>query len=175
MSSTTAPRNWPTVAVVLMLLVLLVVPGLLVVLGGWAGSDDGKNYLPDGGVDGTNGTVRIDDAWVHAPDGVPTDARADLRVQLTNDSRHGDALVGVSTPVAAHVRLLLHGKAVRRISLEARGARDLEWPSHGSGIELVGLHRPLQVGQWFPITFRFQRSSSITMQISVGPLGHGTR
>ena len=174
MTSTPPARSWSIVAVVPMLLVLVVVA----LHGVWtAQSYDGKDYVPEGGVDAANGSIRVDDAWLHAPDGVRSGGHADLRLQLANDSGHGDELTGVSTPVAAQVQLLLHGKPVRRISVESWGARDLEWPPRGTGtgIELVGVTRPLTVGRWFPVTLSFQDSAPITMQVTTGPLGQAER
>ena len=171
MTSTPTPYR-STYAVVLMLLLLVVTP---LVFGALVHGYDGKNYTASGGMDATNGTVRVDDAWVDAPAGVSTGAHADLRLQLANDSGRGDALQGVSTPVAAQVRLLLHGKPVQSLHLKPWSAPDLEWPTHGAGIELVGVNRPLKAGQWFPVTFRFQHSRPITMQITAGPLAHGAR
>ena len=161
-----------TYAAILMLLILVVTA---LVFSARAQGYDGKDYTANGGVDATNGTIRVDDTWVDAPSGVSTGAHANLRLQLANDSGRGDALQGVSTPVAAQVRLTLHGKPVRSLHLKPWSARDLEWPTHGIGIELVGVNRPLQVGQWFPVTFRFQHSRPITMQITAGPLAHGAR
>jgi copper(I)-binding protein len=170
----TPARLKSTYAVVLMLLALLLFVVTLV-FGPWAQGYGGKNYVVEGGVDATNGTIRVDDVWVDAPAGVRMGAQASLQVQLTNDSGHSDALLGVSTPMVTHVQLKLHDKPVRRLLLKPWTARNLEWHSDGAGIELVGWQRPLKTGQWFPVTFRFQHSSPITVQITAGPLAHGGR
>lgn len=167
MTSSTAPHR-STFAVLVMLLVLVVIA----LFGAAAGRGyDGKDYVSGGGTDATNGTIRVNDAWLDVPTGVAPGAQAPLRVELANDSGRQDSLRVVSTPVAAVVRLVLHGKPVRRIGLAPWSARDLEWPTGGAGIQLVHLNRPLRAGQWFPITFRFQHSAPITLQITAGPLG----
>jgi copper(I)-binding protein len=173
MPFTPAPVRSTYVVVLMLLLPLVLVVTL--VFAAAARNYDGKDYTANGGVDATNGTIRVDDAWVEAPTGMTAGAHADLRLQLVNDSARGDALQGISTPVADHVRLILRGQPVRRFRLTPWSARNLEWSTPGTGLELVGVTRPLQPGQWFPVTFRFQRSRPITMQITAGPLAHGVR
>ena len=130
-----------------------------------------KDYVPAGGVDATNGRIIVDDVWVDGPAGVAAHGSVGLRLYLANDSRHDDALVGVSTPVARHTRLVLHGRPVHRMPIPAWGAVNLEWPSRGSEVRLVDLTHALRPGQWFPVTFQFENSASIIMHITAGPLG----
>src|SRR3712207_9244948 len=58
------------------------------------------------GVDGTVGSVSLDDVFLDAEDTVEAGASVPLRGVLTNDAEQADRLVGVSTPAAGSVRLL---------------------------------------------------------------------
>src|SRR3712207_7634305 len=50
------------------------------------------------GVDGTVGSVSLDDVFLDAEDTVEAGASVPLRGVLTNDAEQADRLVGVSTP-----------------------------------------------------------------------------
>lgn len=156
-------------------LLMLVLLALALEASACGQSYDGKDYSARGGEDATNGKVALDDVWIDAPAGVPAGARTGLRLYLANDSGQRDALTSVSTPIAERARLVLHGEPVHRITVGAWSARDLEWRSNGDGVELTGLKTAVQPGQWFDATFRFQHSRPITMQITVAPLGAGSR
>jgi copper(I)-binding protein len=127
--------------------------------------------LPRGGVDAIVGQLRLDDVWVDAPTGVEIGATAPLRVALTNDSATADALIRVSTPVAAAVRLERDGRAVDRLDIPAWAQTNLE---RDTGLVLGGVRRPLRRGQWFPVTFTFARAGSVTVLVTAGPLGAAT-
>jgi copper(I)-binding protein len=124
--------------------------------------------LPAGGVDATTGQVVVDDIWVAGPYGLTAGSDAPLRLTMTNEaSTAGDALVGVSTPVAARAVLQRDGKDVDRIALPAGAQTDLEWRT---GVELEGLRGGLEPGQWFPVTLRFARAAPVTVLVAAGPL-----
>jgi copper(I)-binding protein len=124
--------------------------------------------LPGGGVDAGSGQVVIDDMWVDGPRGLTTGTDAPLRLTLTNESpTTADALVGVSSPVAARAVLLRDGRTVSSIPVPAATQVDLEWRT---GVELEGLRRDLRAGQWFPVTLTFSRSAPVTTLVAAGPL-----
>jgi len=124
--------------------------------------------LPAGGSDADTGQIVIDDIWVNGPDGVSAGADAPLQLTMTNESTTtGDALVGVSTPVAERAMLERDGHPVARIDIPAASQIDLEWRT---GVDLQGFRRSLTPGQWFPVTLRFGRAAPVTVLVTVGPL-----
>ena len=125
--------------------------------------------VPGGGVDAGNRNVKLVDAWIEAPQGVPAGGSAGLRITLANHSLSQDALLSVSSPIATHASLSLNGATVSQIPLPPQQARNLEW-GQGSGIELTGFRRPLGAGQWTSVTLTFASSPSVTMQVVAGPL-----
>ncbi len=156
----------------------LMVPMVLALAIGAVGCGSGhggKDYVPSGGVDGGTGRMVLDDVWIDGPHGLSAGADTGLRLDLANHSARADALTGVSVPLAQHARLMLHGKPVGRIRVGPWGVRDLEWRSNRDGVELLGLKRTVQPGQWFYATFRFQHSAPLRMQITVAPLASEAR
>ena len=124
--------------------------------------------LPRGGIDASIGQIRLDDVWVDAPAGVDISATAPLHMALTNDSATADALTHVSSPVAARVTLEHDGRPVDRLGIPAWGQTNLE---RDTGVRLAGMRHPLRPGQWLPVTFTFARAGSVTVAVTVGPLG----
>jgi copper(I)-binding protein len=143
--------------------------------GGCSSGYEGGGYVPSGGVDSGNGKVTLDDVWIDGPHGLPAGADTGLRLDMADNSHRRDALTRVSVPLAAHARLMLHGRPVPRIDVAAWGDRDLEWRSNRDGVELIGLKRAVKPGQWFPATFWFQHSRPVTMRITVAPLAPEAR
>jgi copper(I)-binding protein len=132
------------------------------------GSQPPLQDLPGGGVDATTGPVVIDDIWVDAPAGLTAGADAPLRLTMTNRSTTtGDALVGVTTPVAERAVLLRDGRTVPSIALPAATQTNLEWLT---SVELDGLRRNLRPGERFPVTLTFSRAAPVTVQVAAGPL-----
>jgi hypothetical protein len=125
------------------------------------------DVLPTGGVATHVGRVFLGDVYLQGPDGLRAGSAAPLRLALTNQAATTDALVGVSSPVAARTELIDGDRAVDRIPLPP-GQTDLELTT---GVLLTGIRSPLQPGQWFPVTFRFAHAGTTTTQITVGPLG----
>lgn len=97
---------------------------------------------------------------------------------ITNSANNEDRLVSGTTPVAAEVQLhtmTMHGGIMRMrqvtdgIAIPARGT--LELKPGGYHIMFMGLKRPLQQGERFPVTLHFQRAGSVTVQFAVQPIG----
>ncbi len=132
------------------------------------GSEADNEALPGGGTDARAGRIVIDDIWVDGPHGLNAGADAPLRLEMTNEATTtDDALVGVSTPIARRTRLERDGHPVPRIVVDAQSMTDLEWHT---GVELQGLRRNLEPGQWFPVTLTFGHAGSVTALVTVGQL-----
>jgi copper(I)-binding protein len=144
--------------------VLLVIP--LVLLTGCAARsfpDTPTTVVPEGGVNTTVGQVQLDGIWVQGPHGIRAGASAPLHVAITNNSSGDDTLVRVTTPVADRVTVPRGGIVVRageQVNLQYR-----------TDLQLHRVRRPLQAGQWFPVTFQFARAGTVTVDVTVGPLG----
>jgi copper(I)-binding protein len=96
-----------------------------------------------------------------------------------------DRLVSASTPAAARVELHTHlrdgevmrMRPVQAIPVPAQGSVTLQ-PS-GLHLMMIGLTRPLIVGESIPLTLRFERAGEIEVQLAVqaagarGPRTHG--
>ena len=150
---------------------------LVLAAGALTGCDYGSSasgpYVPQGGVDATNGSIIADDVWLDAPNGVPAGDSAWLRLTLDNESQTGDALVGVTSPDVRQTTLQLAGRSVKRIEIPTGEEVDLELG--GSGVKLDNFQSDIRAGQtWFPVTLTFEKSAPITVTITAGPLGDRT-
>jgi len=146
-------------------------PALLAV-GLVTGCSVGDPYqdLPSGGVDADSGQVTVSDIWIDGPQGDTAGASTPLRLAITNQSATTpDALVGVSTTLAANVQLEQDGHRVSAISLPAGGFVDLE---STTGIVLEGLQQAVTVGQYFPVTLTFENAAPVTLQAGIAPFGY---
>ncbi|MDZ7813791.1 MAG: copper chaperone PCu(A)C [Ideonella sp.] len=90
--------------------------------------------------------------------------------QLRNSGPQADRLVGGHTPVASAVLIQQReGQAWRTVEALPIAARS-EMPLRHDGpwrLKLQGLKAPLQVGDRFPLTLRFERSGAIEVRVWV--------
>lgn len=96
---------------------------------------------------------------------------------ITNKGASEDRLVSGTSPVAAEVQLhtmTMDGGVMRMrqveggIAVPAKGALELKPGSYH--IMFMGLKRQLRQGERFPVTLRFQRAGSVTVQFAVQPV-----
>lgn len=96
---------------------------------------------------------------------------------LVNHGAAEDRLLSGSTPVAAEVQLhtmSMDGGVMRMrqiqggIAIPAGGTLELRPGSYH--IMFMGLKRPLRQGERFPVTLRFQRAGTISVQFAVQPV-----
>lgn len=96
---------------------------------------------------------------------------------ITNEGAMEDRLVSGTSPVAAEVQLhtmTMDGGVMRMrqveggIAVPARGTLELKPGSYH--IMFMGLKRQLRQGEGFPVTLRFQRAGSVTVQFAVQPV-----
>lgn len=97
---------------------------------------------------------------------------------IRNTGDREDRLVSGTSAVATEVQLhtmSMDGGIMRMrqvqggIAVPAKGVLELKPGSYH--IMFVGLKRPLRQGERFPVTLRFQRAGSVTVQFAVQPIG----
>ena len=90
--------------------------------------------------------------------------------QLRNSGRQADRLLGGRTPVASAVLIQQHEAQTWRTVEALPIAPHSEMPLRHDGpwrLSLQGLKSPLQAGDRFPLTLRFERSGSIEVRVWV--------
>lgn len=96
---------------------------------------------------------------------------------ITNQGAAEDRLISGSSPVAAEVQLhnMTVDNGVMRmrqveggIAVPAKGSLQLKPGSYH--IMFMGLKRQLRQGERFPVTLRFQRAGTVTVQFAVQPV-----
>jgi copper(I)-binding protein len=121
------------------------------------------------------GPLEIDTPWSRttpgdAPNGV-------IYVTIKNTGAEPDRLTGVESPAADQTQI--HDMKVEGdvSSMWLIGELDVPAgqtvalaPDHAH-IMLVGLKKPLEVGQTFPLTLTFEKAGSVTVEVTVEPAG----
>jgi copper(I)-binding protein len=134
-----------------------------------AGCDAGQNSetvseTPDiPGVDGTVGTIALDDVYLETGGTVPAGGSVPLRVALTNNGTETDQLVAVSTPDAASVELLDTDGTVVPDGIEVPAGEQVDATTGPELLRLVGLSRELSPEAVVPVTFEFAKAGRITL------------
>ena len=124
------------------------------------------------------GSLEIAHPWSRQT--VPGQAVGGGFMVIRNTGRAADRLVAVASPAAAKVGLhsmSMQGGVMRMrpvtggLAIPAGGTLDL-LPG-GYHIMLTGLKAPLALGRMVPVTLRFQRAGTITIQLKVESVGYG--
>ena len=105
---------------------------------------------------------------------------------MADPSRRPDALVGASSPVAAHVELHesfavgggasmgmpgMRGEAMRRVPrIAITGGGSASASPGGYHIMLIGLRHDLHAGERFPVTLRFAHAMPETVVVTVATI-----
>lgn len=115
--------------------------------------------------------VQLSEAWTRATPGQSTSSA----VYLTIVSAQADAVVGVTTPIAAaslHLHQMVNGvgqmRPVERVEIAA--ATPFHFAPMGYHIMVTGLKVPLKAGDHFPLTLQFAKAGAITVAVTVRPL-----
>ena len=127
------------------------------------------------------GEMTIDHPWSRAT--APTAKNGAAYLTVHNEGATPDRIVGVAGDVAARVELhthLMENNVMRMVQVDhvpvpAHGMAELK--PGGYHIMLMGLHRPLNKGESFPITVTFEKAGPITLEFQVesaGSMGSGT-
>ena len=125
------------------------------------------------------GQVEVSNAWARATPGKAENGAA----YLTILSPTTDRLVSVSSPVAKKAEL--HTMSMAGMVMQMRPLAGLDIPAGrpvtlkpgGEHIMLLGLDRPLQEGESFPLTLNFERAGPLSVTTAVQKLsatGPGT-
>ena len=125
------------------------------------------------------GQVEVSNAWARATPGKAENGAA----YLTILSPTTDRLVSVSSPVAKKAEL--HTMSMAGMVMQMRPLAGLDIPAGrpvtlkpgGEHIMLLGLDRPLQEGESFPLTLNFERAGLLSVTAAVQKLsatGPGT-
>jgi hypothetical protein len=125
------------------------------------------------------GQVEVSNAWARATPGKAENGAA----YLTILSPTTDRLVSVSSPVAKKAEL--HTMSMAGMVMQMRPLAGLDIPAGrpvtlkpgGEHIMLLGLDRPLQEGESFPLTLNFERAGPLSVTAVVQKLsatGPGT-
>ena len=125
--------------------------------------------------DGRVGELEIERPWARA---TPTSARNGVvYMTIRNRGSQPDQLVEVVTPVAksasVHETVMHDGmmtmRPVARLAI-APGQSAVLKPG-GLHIMLMGLRAPLEKGQTFPLTLRFERAGAIELELTAAGIG----
>lgn len=116
---------------------------------------------------------QVHEAWARASGAGPVSA-AYFAVKNPGEA---DRLVGVAADVAAIVEMHAHTKdgdvmrmrKVDGVDLPANGM--LRFQPGGLHVMLINLRHPLEAGQSFPLTLRFEKAGDIVVDVTVRPMG----
>jgi periplasmic copper chaperone A len=117
--------------------------------------------------------LEVDNAWARATPGKSAIGAAYVTIQ----SPTADKLVAVSSPVAKKAEL--HVMSMSGMVMKMRPIASIDIPAGqavtlqpgGFHIMLVGLAKPLQTGQSFPLTLTFDKAGSRTVNVAVEKIG----
>jgi copper(I)-binding protein len=161
MSIALARRLPPRTAPVLLGVVLL--GGTLA--GCYAGQDAATaRETPDTpGVDGSVGSMVLDDVYLETAQTVPAGGSVTLRGAFTDQSLQADRLIGVTTPVATAVEFLAPDGTLAPSGIDVPGDGEVDAATGPVRIRLTGLTGPLSPQAVVPITFEFATAGSVTL------------
>jgi periplasmic copper chaperone A len=126
-----------------------------------------------GAASAQTGQLEIGNAWARATPGKAETGAAYLTIQ----SPAADKLVAASSPVAKKAEL--HTMSMSGMVMKMRPLASIDIPAGqpvtlapgGLHIMLVGLAKPLKVGQTFPLTLTFEKAGSRTVDVAVEKVG----
>lgn len=121
------------------------------------------------------GLLEIDTPWSRATPGEAPNGV--VYVTIKNTGTEPDRLTGVESPAANQAQI--HDMKVEGdvSSMWLIGEMDIPAgqtvtlaPDH-THIMLMGLKKPLELGQTFPLTLTFEKAGSVTVEVTVEPAG----
>lgn len=121
--------------------------------------------------------IRVEDSWARASLGQARNGAAYMVVHAVG--AQPDRLVAASSPVAGKVELHNHimvGNVAQMRPVDAievvPGSPTMLQPG-GLHLMLLDLRAPLQSGQSFPVTLRFERAGEVVIQVEIRPARPG--
>lgn len=121
------------------------------------------------------GSVVIDHPWSRAT--APGAANAAAYFTLTNTGGAPDRLLSASTPAAGKAELHTHlmDNGVMRMrpveAIDVAPGTPATLAPGGLHVMLLGLAKPLEKGQSFPLTLVFEKGGSVTVEVSIQGAG----
>jgi hypothetical protein len=119
------------------------------------------------------GDLVIDHPWSRA-----TSARDDATyMTLVNEGEEADRLVKAASPVATRAELHIHlmennVMKMRPVeTLEVHPGEPTVLRPGGLHIMLIGLNKPLEMGDSFPLTLTFEKAGSVEVEVNVEKTG----
>src|SRR3954469_25511381 len=142
----------------------------VVLLGGTlAGCSAGRTAetaqeTPDtAGVDGSVGSMVLDDVYLETAVTVPAGGSVVLRGAFTDQSPQPDRMVAVTTPMATGGELRAPDGTVAPAGLEVPGNGQVDATTGPVLVRLTGLTGPLSLQSVVPITFEFATAGRVTL------------
>lgn len=125
--------------------------------------------------------IDVDDAWARAT--VEGMTMGGAFMEIKNETRTDDALIGGSSPVSERVEVHTHvnDNGVMRMR-EVKGGiplpkgREVALKPGSYHVMFMGLKRPLKEGEKFPLTLKFKNAKPKTVEVEVKTApkqGHG--
>jgi len=121
--------------------------------------------------DTTIGPFEVTHSWARfTPKGAPNGA---VYMVIENTGPTGDRLVGASTPRAERVemhRSAMDGELMTmkpQDAVELKPGEIVEFAPGGLHLMLLKLTAPLQVGERFPLTLRFETAGEFSLEVEV--------
>jgi hypothetical protein len=122
--------------------------------------------------DGQVGDIMIMNAWARA-----TTAKVGGAFLMVHNEGAADRLVSVSTPIANKAQI--HQTKTENGAMEMRAVDGIDVPAHGMiefkpggyHIMLMGLTKPLKMGDSFPVTLTFAKAGAATVTVDVKAAG----
>ena len=117
------------------------------------------------------GPFRISHPWTHASPAGATAAPLYMTITLTGEG--ADRLIGAASPVADRVEFHRHARTGGAATTDVLPWLALTENSpavlapDGLCLVLIGLHAPLEEFDSFPLTLRFEKAASITVDVTV--------
>lgn len=127
--------------------------------------------------------IAVSGPWARA--GAPAARAGAAFMSIANNGTEPDRLVAAETPVADKAELHTHlmDNGVMRMrpvdAIEITPGEPAVLAPGGMHVMLIGLKQPLTEGSRFPITLRFAKAGTLTVEVpvqsaaSMGPGGHG--
>jgi periplasmic copper chaperone A len=107
------------------------------------------------------GFIAIGHSWA-----LPSDVgESSVMMPLYNSGVEADSLIAVQSPVADHVELRHGNLAVGEFFLDAK--KPFPMRAVADHIVLIGLKKPLKIGEIFPLTLVFKKAGEIKIEIFV--------
>jgi len=125
------------------------------------------------------GTLSIAHPWTRQT--APGQANSGGFMTVSNTGKQADRLIGGSSPASARVEIhtmSMAGGVMRMrplpngLPIPAGGKLELKPGSHH--IMLIGLKKPLKLGTMVPLTLRFEKAGTVTVQLKVEAITYGT-